>query len=172
MKRSRTSNEVDARELGAFESVVPNRRDLGRDHERAPKVGGREGAVPDLHERDRLREDVLGLAGRLTIELHLASQPVGSGLLSDFRPMSRLSEPARVPAPAGRRKGLAAFDASSLWGYHVSVPAAFGLLPARHLASMELTNCCSMKEEVSIETRVSSGASWHQQQLLFCTRHG
>ena len=100
------------------------------------------------------------------------SARVVRGLLCAHTPMSRLSEPARVPAPAGRRKGLAAFDASSLWGYHVSVPAAFGLLPARHLASMELTNCCSMKEEVSIETRVSSGASWHQQQLLFCTRHG
>ena len=48
--------QVEARELGVFEGVVPDRRDRGGDNERAPKVSGIEGAVPDLQERGRLRQ--------------------------------------------------------------------------------------------------------------------
>ena len=39
--------EVESREFGAYEGVAPDRRDVGRDHERARDVGASEGAIPD-----------------------------------------------------------------------------------------------------------------------------
>eukprot|EP00964_Phaeocystis_antarctica_P004770 scaffold2588_cov51-Phaeocystis_antarctica.AAC.2 len=48
--------EVQAREFGVCEGGIPDRLDLGRDHERARDVGLSEGPVSDRHERGRLRE--------------------------------------------------------------------------------------------------------------------